>query len=455
MRLFQERILPDLSSNIKLGNSLIGTDYYLDKNIGLLNDLEIRKVNAFDWNKEFYNIFKQGGFDIVIGNPPWGALFDKPEKEYIKKYNCFEGNYESYFFFIERSLSLLHTQGLLSFITPDSWLQIPQARKLREIVSKFSDFNLIVSLPTKVFDSVSANTIIFLLSKSKNKISAKIKIMDTKAPLTQLINGGFKQEYKISNQQFSNSNNYVINIFQNKEIYDLLSKIFKNTIKASECLDVMQGIVPYSRENHSNEIVTKRLFHSETKLSDEYGMWVQGRAISRYYIDTTKHEYLKYGDWLHRPRKSKYFNGERILIQEITGGTPPRISATYYNSTLYHDPGIISCLNISTINIYLLLGLINSKLISWIHKYSSPKGNRNTFPKVLINDIRNFPIPLDEILKQIDTSSELIELVQELIKVKALNSKDPKVLLIDNNIDKLVYSLFKLSADEIYLIEET
>jgi len=101
---------------------------------------------------------------------------------------------------------------------------------------------------------------------------------------------------------------------------------------------------------------------------------------------------LKYGDWLHRPRKPKYFDGSRILIQEITGGKPPRISATTYSELLYHDPGIISCINISELPTEFLLAIINSKLISWFNIKTSPKGKRTTFPKVLIGDIRKLPI---------------------------------------------------------------
>ena len=71
LRLFHERALPDLGNNIKCGNSLIGPDFYQNQQLGLFGDEQQRKINAFDWQKEFAPIFKQGGFDAVIGNPPY------------------------------------------------------------------------------------------------------------------------------------------------------------------------------------------------------------------------------------------------------------------------------------------------------------------------------------------------------------------------------------------------
>jgi hypothetical protein len=224
---------------------------------------------------------------------------------------------------------------------------------------------------------------------------------------------------------------------------------------------------------------------------------------------------LKYGDWLHRSRKPKYFKGKRILIQEITGGNPPRLSATIFEEPLFHDPGIISCLNMNDSSIEYLLGVINSKLISWYNLKTSPKGKRKTFPKVLIGDIRKFPIAKasnsekNEIKKEvnkiseitnklIDKQNELIQLLKTNFELPKLNKKltnwidlnfkefyeelrknkislslseeaewmkyfdDQKIEIetlklkvnkIDHTIDHLVYSLYNLTKSEIQCIE--
>jgi hypothetical protein len=122
-RLFHQRALPDLGSNIKCGNSLIGPDFYQQQM--LLDDEERYRINVFDWEKEFPAIMNAGGFDAVIGNPPWGADFTAQEQQYLRAfYQVAQGsNIDSYAVFIEGSLNRLRNSGLLGYITPDTFLR--------------------------------------------------------------------------------------------------------------------------------------------------------------------------------------------------------------------------------------------------------------------------------------------------------------------------------------------
>ncbi len=98
LALFQERALPDLSANIKCGNSLIGPDYYEGRQMSMLPDEEEKyRVNAFDWKRAFPGVFAQGGFDVVIGNPPYGAELTQHDQEYIRKnYSVAEYQLDTY-----------------------------------------------------------------------------------------------------------------------------------------------------------------------------------------------------------------------------------------------------------------------------------------------------------------------------------------------------------------------
>ena len=124
--MFKERVLPDLGRNIKCGNSLIGSDYYQDRQLTMLIDEEERyRVNAFDWKTEFPQVFIQGGFDVVIGNPPYGALFSDIDKAYIKShFQTYKYRFDSYVYFIEKAIGLVKQNGYISFITPELWLRI-------------------------------------------------------------------------------------------------------------------------------------------------------------------------------------------------------------------------------------------------------------------------------------------------------------------------------------------
>ena len=354
-------------------------------------------------------------------------------------------------FFIEKSLKLLGSNGIVSLITPDTWIRVPQAINLRNIVLNHR-IQIITTLPDKVFKGVSANCIIFVVSADDTlREKCQINILENYEENKDLTDECFTDSYFVDQSNWNNPSSSNLSrfsgnqfqIFQKENIFKIIRKIEENSQSLGDILDIMQGIVPYSRENHSENIVKNRGFHSPTKLSEDYGPWIKGRSISRYFVDVSNCEYLKYGKWLHRPRKSKYFNEPRLLIQEITGGHPPRICASFYDKKLYHDPGIISCLNTCDISILFFLGIINSNLISWYHRVSSPKGKRVAFPKVLIGDIRNFPIPK---LDTIDMSkvNNLVELVKSIIlSIEELNKVNSEgyryiyhkqVELIDNKI---------------------
>ncbi len=132
LRLLHQRALPDLGDNIKCGNSLIGTDFDTS---GLADD-EIRRINPFDWSSEFPSVMAKGGFDAVIGNPPWGADFSVREQSYLRSaYVSGEtGIVDSYALFTEKGFHNLRKQGMLGFITPDTFLRKDDHLAIRKLL---------------------------------------------------------------------------------------------------------------------------------------------------------------------------------------------------------------------------------------------------------------------------------------------------------------------------------
>ena len=135
LKLFAERALPDLSRNIKCGNSLVGWDILKD-NPGLSEE-EIARINPFDWEREFAEVFLKGGFDVVIGNPPyiriqmmkeWAPLEVEHYKE--KFISASTGNYDIYVVFVEQGLSLLNKNGRLGFILPHKFFNAKYGQPL-------------------------------------------------------------------------------------------------------------------------------------------------------------------------------------------------------------------------------------------------------------------------------------------------------------------------------------
>jgi len=135
LRLWQERALPNLGDNIKCGNSLIGSDYFAGQL--LPDEEEMRRVNPFDWERGFPEAMAAGGFDVVIGNPPWvqAGLIMGYKDCFKSKYETYTGSSDIYVFFIEQSFWLLNKQGEFGMIISNKWLRADYGRKLRSFLS--------------------------------------------------------------------------------------------------------------------------------------------------------------------------------------------------------------------------------------------------------------------------------------------------------------------------------
>lgn len=175
--LLRERVLPNLEDNIKCGNSLIGPDFYNQMSLGIDND-DIRRINVFDWNDEkkgFGRIMKAGGFDAVVGNPPYVRIQAMKEwaplevEEYKRRYRAAsKGNYDIYTVFVEKGLSLLNKKGLLGYILPNKFFQAQYGEPLREIISMGCNLSSVVDFGDKqVFDGATTYTCLLFLNRHK------------------------------------------------------------------------------------------------------------------------------------------------------------------------------------------------------------------------------------------------------------------------------------------------
>ncbi|MDP2643482.1 MAG: N-6 DNA methylase, partial [Desulfobacterales bacterium] len=166
--MFQERVLPDLSKNIKCGNSLIGPDFYDHQQMSVFDEEEIYRVNVFDWNAEFSEIMKDGGFDAVIGNPPYVGFHGfKSTKSYLQSsYRSARGKFDLYLPFLEKSITLLNSAGLMGFICPTNFTKREHGADLRGIIaSQIQILEICDFEHFQVFSGATNYTGIFLFRK--------------------------------------------------------------------------------------------------------------------------------------------------------------------------------------------------------------------------------------------------------------------------------------------------
>jgi type I restriction-modification system DNA methylase subunit len=152
------RKLNDLNNNIKCGNSLI-------------DDPEIAGDKAFNWQSEFPHIFAKGGFDVVIGNPPYvrQELF-KEIKPYLEKnYKCYNSVADLYTYFIEKGIILMNEKGLFSFILPNKFLKATYGQNIRKIIKDNANLELLFDFDDyPVFADATTYPIIYVLNKNPN-----------------------------------------------------------------------------------------------------------------------------------------------------------------------------------------------------------------------------------------------------------------------------------------------
>lgn len=398
------KTLATLEDNIKCGNSLI-------------DDPEIAGEMAFNWEKEFPEIFENGGFDIVVGNPPYvdiKSLNPVEVKYYFKRFLTTENRVNLYSIFIEKGIEILSKNGILSFINPNSMLVNDSYAKLRDLI--FSKITHIVKLPDNIFEEAKVETIIFEIKNSENKINVVNVIKYNKSEKIVSIDENkiikiYKSDWDTEKKHF--------NIYISKKEKEILNKIENENLKLEDIADFTLGITPYDKyRGHDEETIKKRLFHSDTKIDSTCKPLITGENIQRYFIDNKIKEYIKYGEWLGAKREERFFNEPRILIRQIISGKPPRIYAGYTEESLYFTQigfGIISK-NEGINNKYILV-ILNSLIMNFYHKYMYLDLEKDLFQKILIANCKKLPIKEISLEAQqpfIEKADKMLSLNKEL-----------------------------------------
>jgi len=474
MNLYGERALPSLEKNIQCGNSLISPEA-LRAHSGELfsNDAVFRLVNPFDWNRAFPDAFKSGGFDVVIGNPPYGyhEIHSNQIKPVLKnEFQAAHGSFENYFLFYEASLRLLRASGLHGFIVPLTWLTIPSALELRKYILKNYSLKRIDWLPELVFKNAQVNTLISVIEAADGAGNVvEVAIHGKLDPRSEpRVRRHIPQERFIRDE-------FKIGIFTEEADLDLIRKLESSSVPLEKLGTPRSGYNPYERGKgtapgggpQTAQTVQDKPYHAAEQLGNEWKPEIGGRDVRRYHITRSGDRWIKYGPWLAAPRASENFRGTRLLVQEIVGGADRRIAAAFTDEEVYHSRDVIPVLvPAGRSQALYLLGVLNSRLISWYHHRRSPKAKKKLFPKVLVSDLARLPF------KDVRTSSGspeglALEISENVERMMALHERlaacktdhdrrlhERQVESLDAEIDRLVYELYELTPEEIAIVEK-
>ncbi len=405
----------------------------------------------FLWKLNFAEIFEEkGGFDVVIANPPYvfarnsaqKGLTEKEKEYFYANYELAEYQVNLYPLFIEQSTRMLRSDGCLTFITPNNWLTINTNRTLRKFVLQKSNITL-VNFYARVFESADVDSAVVIFTNGQSR------------PVVDLFEWTdalhFIKEADCS--YFLNQKDHIINVeaFKAGGVAELLLKIEAGSEPLESVSDVKAGLVAYEvgkgNPPQTIQMKEKRVYHATKKLDVNYHKYLDGRDVCRYFIGWSG-EYLRYGENLAAPRNDfDLYSTRRILVRQIPAKPPYCIHASLVEETLLNDRNSMNVINMKEMP-ELLLGIVNSRLISFWFMHKFGKLQRGTFPQFKVNELAMFPIAKNrEPYKQ-----EIVRLVKKIMEVKAADPS-AKTEKYDKEIDQLVYKMYALSPDEIRTIE--
>lgn len=498
----RERALPDLGNNIKCGNSLIGPNYFAGQ---LLPDEdEMRRVNPFDWRAEFPAIMQAGGFDAVIGNPPYvrqESLSDLKEY-FLSHYEAFDGVADLYAYFMEQSVKLLRENGRFSFIVSNSFLRTTYGKSLRRTLKKHAAVLSIVDfggLP--VFENAKDTYVcIPLFAKSKQPEHVAVSRI-TSLDFISLYDCASRSQFMIPHERLS-SEAWALKSDEEASVFKKIMMVGKPLGEYVE-RKFFRGVTTGLNNAFIIDSVTRKALIEKNKWSTELikpllggenirryrshnpGLWIiftrRGVNISRYpairehlskwkgELTPKNHSKDKVGRkpgsyaWYEIQDDVAYyaiFDRPKIIFPDIC--KEPRFyldrNGMYLSNTAY-------CLGVED---PYLLGILNSKL-SWfaISNISIPFGIRagkyryrliyQYMEKVPIRVI-NFDSKEDKIRCEMMVSfvERMLELHKRVSDAGSSGDKERiqrQIEATDREIDSLVYELYGLSEEEIKIVE--
>jgi hypothetical protein len=335
LMLWRERALPDLGDNIKCGNSLIGPDYFDDRQLAMFDDEVMRRVNPFDWEAGFPEVMAAGGFDCIIGNPPYvfarGKSFTDHEKEYFKKYKHQTYQLHTFALFTEQGFNLLQKGGYLGYIIPNNWLSISTLKPFRDFVVGSTGELKIINNMFKVFPGANVDTSIIAFRKIK---PTQVYLAESHRPgeVSPIVTAHSTEVLTDSIIQYR--------LYKNPAARSLLQKTELVAISLKTIAIVRSGLKAYETGKgnppQTNAMKKSRIYHSREKLERSYRLYLDGKDVKRY-VTGWSGQYLKYGPNLAAPRDSNLFEGERILVRQIPSQPPYSINAAIVSGEELND----------------------------------------------------------------------------------------------------------------------
>jgi hypothetical protein len=503
LRLFHERALPDLTNNIKCGNALVGPDFYDQTQLSIVDDEKRLRVNAFDWSIEFPAIMQAGGFDVVIGNPPYVRMEAfKDLKDYLRThYESHEERADLYSYFLELGHRVLKVGGAFGMIVSNKFVKSKYGKPLRSVLAKNAAIRRITDFAgARVFRGATVRTLVLATERSSGESSQAAEYVappspeELKAfesgtmsvasfaasriislPATALGSGDWAFGSAATAdliQRLADSHTPLAKYPETKICRGVVSGLSKAFVIGAETYQSLVQEDPGVREIivpvlNGRDI---RRFHFE---------WPENHLIYTYHgIDVARHKgLLNYlapfrkqledratkQEWfeLQQPQQRfvDFMKGPKIIFPDIAKQTRFALDTAghFGTNTTYFIPGADLG----------LLGLLNSRFAQFYFQQvcAGLEGQDGVYLRFFGQYLENFPVPQAEDLKlgRGEEVKSLCQLVESVIQANQSRTAtqtahersaiDRHIAVIERKIDQLVYGLYGLTDDEVRLVE--
>ena len=365
------------------------------------------------------------GFDIVIGNPPYGASLKKTEKKkYRELYPETQFKIDTYSLFVLLSINLLKENGYCYMIIPNTLLDNYFEEEVRKALLRYNVYE-INDLSDKVFDTVVVHSMIFAFSKNHlDNYGVRVSTSNNLDDIDTII----PSSYFFSQPQHA----FLIRSY---ETHSLMTKLRKESIRLYDVLDIRQAI----KSGNDKKYITETI-----GIKGDYQPILRGKDVKKFSI-VNPHLYLLYGKHLACPRSKEIFEQPKILIREAGA----EITATYDDKNFYIMSSLYNAiLRDKSFSLKYVLGLLNSRLFQFLMNKLTFEKTKGAFTKAKIFHYYELPVKVCDWEKQ----QKIIDIVDKILTAK---KKNPMMTVdsLELRLNSLVYELYQLSKDEIKIVE--
>jgi type I restriction-modification system DNA methylase subunit len=396
-------LLPELKSNIKVGNSII--------------DNEQISSEPFDWNGWLDGLDTKG-FDIIVGNPPYGAKLNDKERDFIREnYPATQNNTDTAIAFMNKAYLLLNKDGYLGFIVPKPLIYSQKWIGARALIR--NDLIKLVDV-SKAFKDVLLEQVIIILKKGSNTKDYQIEFLDKMRPSIKID--------KALIETFGN----LINDVTEDELKLGLKLVGKGEF-LSKIATIERGAIIQNYLKESGAIPILR-----------------GKDIARYEIKSSK-DFISQEDYNKLKNEIAYMERPKVVIQNIVAHVMKPKDHIIMMATI-DEKGLVTLDNVGNIFVdgvapEFIVGLLNSKLINWYaYRFIYAKAIRTMrFDKY---HLAKLPLCAYQGKQEYD---KIVRLVKEIM---GINGELKKSDALKDEVNRLVYKLYNLDRDQIKLVEE-